>query len=101
MFNDKALAETMDAAGYQFSSANSINIGRLVPQIVYLSLIHICVWNFFTEPENIIEEEDGKLTRIYHQTVKKVTNDFEALGYNTAISQMMIFVNEMCIRDSL
>ena len=35
MFNDKALAETMDAAGYQFSSANSINIGRLVPQIVY------------------------------------------------------------------
>lgn len=35
MFNDKALAETMDVAGYQFSSANSINIGRLVPQIVY------------------------------------------------------------------
>ena len=31
------------------------------------------VWNFFTEPENIIEEDDGKLTRIYHQTVKKVT----------------------------
>ena len=53
------------------------------------------VWNFFTEPENIIEEDDGKLTRIYHQTVKKVTNDFEALGYNTAISQMMIFVNEV------
>lgn len=48
------------------------------------------VWNFFTEPENIIEEDDGKLTRSYHQTVKKVTNDFEALGYNTAISQMMI-----------
>ena len=35
MFNDKALAAQMDAAGYQFSSANSINIGRLVPQIVY------------------------------------------------------------------
>ena len=35
MFNSKELAKEMDAAGYQFSSANSINIGRLVPQIVY------------------------------------------------------------------
>lgn len=35
MFGDKALAEEMNAKGYQFSSANSINIGRLVPQMVY------------------------------------------------------------------
>lgn len=35
MFNDSALEAEMDAAGYQFSSANSINIGRLVPQVVY------------------------------------------------------------------
>ena len=35
MFADEALAKELDAAGYQFSSANSINIGRLVPQIVY------------------------------------------------------------------
>ena len=35
MFNDKELAGELDRAGYQFSSANSINIGRLVPQIVY------------------------------------------------------------------
>ena len=35
MFNDKELEAELDAAGYQFSSANSINIGRLVPQIVY------------------------------------------------------------------
>ena len=35
MFNDAKLAEDMDAAGMQFSSANSINIGRLVPQMVY------------------------------------------------------------------
>ena len=35
MFSDKELAKIMDEAGYQFSSANSINIGRLVPQIVY------------------------------------------------------------------
>ncbi|MCR5701857.1 MAG: threonine synthase [Lachnospiraceae bacterium] len=35
MFNDKELAGVMDEKGYQFSSANSINIGRLVPQMVY------------------------------------------------------------------
>ena len=35
MFGDKELAAQMDKAGYQFSSANSINIGRLVPQVVY------------------------------------------------------------------
>lgn len=35
LFGDKELATEMDKAGYQFSSANSINIGRLVPQIVY------------------------------------------------------------------
>lgn len=35
MFNDKELAAELAEAGYQFSSANSINIGRLVPQVVY------------------------------------------------------------------
>ena len=35
MFNDQAMADELQKAGYQFSSANSINIGRLVPQIVY------------------------------------------------------------------
>ena len=35
MFNNKELAKTMAEKGYQFSSANSINIGRLVPQVVY------------------------------------------------------------------
>ena len=35
MFNNKELAAAMDAKRYQFSSANSINIGRLVPQVVY------------------------------------------------------------------
>ena len=35
MFGDKELAQKLKTSGYQFSSANSINIGRLVPQIVY------------------------------------------------------------------
>ena len=55
----------------------------------------IRVWNFFTEPENIIDGECEELKKVYHQTVKKVTSDFEQLAYNTAISQMMIFVNEV------
>ena len=51
------------------------------------------VWAFFTNEENITEENDGTLDRVFHQTVKKVTEDYESLGFNTAISQMMIFVN--------
>ena len=35
MFNDTALEAELDVAGYQFSSANSINIGRLIPQVAY------------------------------------------------------------------
>ena len=53
------------------------------------------VWNFFTEPQNLTDTDDGKLTKLYHQTVKKVTHDFETLGFNTAIAQMMVFVNEV------
>ncbi|MCQ2491350.1 MAG: leucine--tRNA ligase [Ruminococcus sp.] len=53
------------------------------------------VWNFFTEPANLTDDNDGALAKVYHQTVKKVTNDFEVLAFNTAISQMMIFVNEV------
>ncbi len=53
------------------------------------------VWNFFTNPENISDANKEELTMLYHQTVKKVTNDFENLAFNTAISQMMIFVNQL------
>jgi leucyl-tRNA synthetase len=53
------------------------------------------VWNFFTEPANLTDTDDGKLTKLYHQTVKKVTGDFETLGFNTAIAQMMVFINEV------
>ncbi len=52
------------------------------------------VWNFFTEAENLTDDNDGNLTKVYHKTVKKVTDDYEKLAFNTAISQMMIFVNE-------
>lgn len=39
------------------------------------------------------DEANEALVRVYHQTVKKVTEDFENLHFNTAISQMMIFLN--------
>ncbi len=51
------------------------------------------VWTFFTEPANIKDDAAKELEKVYHQTVKKVTNDFEKIAFNTAISQMMIFVN--------
>lgn len=51
------------------------------------------VWNFFTTEGNVVEEDVKELEKVYNQTVKKVTDDFEKLGFNTAISQMMIFMN--------
>ena len=51
------------------------------------------VWSFFTEPENLVDGEVKALEKIYHKSVKKITEDFEKLAFNTAISQMMIFVN--------
>ena len=44
-------------------------------------------------------EADNDLTRLIHQTIKKVTDDIEALRFNTAISQLMILVNEIKERD--
>lgn len=52
------------------------------------------VWRFFTNMENITDSNDGSLDKAYNTMVKKVTDDFETLGFNTAISQLMIFVNE-------
>ena len=51
------------------------------------------VWRLFTEENKIKEEENKNLEQVYHQTVKKVTNDYESLNFNTALSQMMIFIN--------
>jgi leucyl-tRNA synthetase len=47
-----------------------------------------------------LEQESG-LEKVYHQTVKKVTEDYEALHFNTAISQLMVFINEAYKADVL
>ena len=56
------------------------------------------VYRFYTELK-VINENDTSKDLIYHQTVKKVTEDYEGLRFNTAISQMMIFINE-CYKDN-
>ncbi|WP_230933692.1 leucine--tRNA ligase [Priestia sp. TSO9] len=40
------------------------------------------------------ESSDTTLERVYHQTVKKVTEDYEGLRFNTGISQLMVFIND-------
>lgn len=57
------------------------------------------VWRLFVTPEHILAEKvvaenDGKLDKVYNETVKKVTEDYEKLSFNTAIAQMMVFINE-------
>ncbi len=56
------------------------------------------VWRLYTE-ENKQTGDNKNLEKIYHQTVKKVTEDYETLNFNTAISQMMIFINAVYKED--
>lgn len=58
MFEDKELEKELSAAGYQFSSANSINIGRLVPQVVY----YVYAYAKLLENEEIASSEEINVT---------------------------------------
>ena len=58
MFSDPELAKRMDAAGYQFSSANSINVGRLVPQIVY----YVYAYTRLLKEGKITDKEEINIT---------------------------------------
>lgn len=51
------------------------------------------VWRLYTEESNIIDEDNKNLEKIYHETVKNVTKDYEKLSFNTGISFLMVFVN--------
>ena len=64
------------------------------------------IWNLMIDDNDQLRDRvttlnDGTLDKIYNQTVKKVTEDYEELHFNTAISQMMIFVNEAHKADAL
>ena len=57
------------------------------------------IWRLFMTDEGTLSEKvqtssDTALEKSYNQTVKKVTEDYEALRFNTAISQMMVFIND-------
>ena len=52
------------------------------------------IWRLYTDGTIKIEDKENKnLENIYHSTVKKITNDYETLSFNTAISALMIFIN--------
>ena len=51
------------------------------------------VWRLLVESGKVQNKENKNLEKVYNYTVKKVTNDYENMYFNTAISQMMIFVN--------
>ncbi|MFD1927065.1 leucine--tRNA ligase [Sporosarcina siberiensis] len=64
-------------------------------------------WRLFVNEEDgtlsskVSGEPGGAMEKVYHQTVKKVTEDFEAMRNNTAISQLMVFINEGYKVDSI
>lgn len=63
------------------------------------------IWRLFIEDDalsaKVVDTNDGKMEKVFHQTVKKVSEDFEALRFNTAISQLMVFINEGYKADSI
>lgn len=54
-----------------------------------------------TLSSKVDDTNDKSLDKVYNQTVKKVTEDFETLNFNTAISQLMVFINECYKVDSI
>ncbi len=59
------------------------------------------VYRLFTEAKPIVENNNHSLDKVYHATVKKVSEDIESMNLNTAISQMMIFINDCYKADEI
>lgn len=65
------------------------------------------VWRLYVKDDGSLKDKIEKgtkaeqLEKVYHQTVKKVTEDIEGLRFNTSISQMMVFVNEAYKAETL
>ena len=57
------------------------------------------VWRLYHTEGKIVDKENSNLERVYNFTVKKVTEDYESLNFNTAISQMMVFINAVYKED--
>lgn len=68
------------------------------------------VWRLYTEEDTdendqlsskIVADNDDQLKKSYNETVKKVTEDFESMHFNVAISQLMVFINDAYKADTL
>jgi len=67
------------------------------------------IWRLFIQEDGSLNPKiaadeaaaTAEFKRVWHRTIKKITEDYEALRFNTAISQLMIFVNEAYKADSL
>ncbi|MEX2436686.1 MAG: class I tRNA ligase family protein, partial [Candidatus Paceibacterota bacterium] len=70
--------------GGDFRDAGIMGIDRFIQR----------VWKLFQKPLNANSTDEG-LEKVMHQTIKKVAEDIENLKYNTAISQLMIFLNKI------
>lgn len=57
------------------------------------------VWRLYTQTDKIKDLPNPELEKVYNFTVKKVTNDYETMNFNTAISQLMIFINSVYKTD--
>ena len=58
------------------------------------------VWRLYTESGKLVDKANPKLEKTYNYTVMKVSKDYENMDFNTAIAQMMIFINN-CMKESV
>lgn len=67
------------------------------------------VWRLYTEEDTdendqlsskIVADNNDQLKKVYNETVKKVTEDFESMHFNVAISQLMVFINDAYKADT-
>ena len=59
------------------------------------------IYRLYTESNKIKDDKNDNLNKIFNETIKKVTEDYESLNFNTAISQMMIFINKVSSEEIL
>jgi leucyl-tRNA synthetase len=64
------------------------------------------VWRLLTEEDGSLSSKvkdvaNSDLDKVYHQTVKKVTEDYEGIRFNTGISQLMVFINDAYKAETL
>jgi len=78
-----------------WSTAGLIGVSRFLEKIWAIGMKNEESGAKHSEWGDVSGEERDELTRLLHKTIKKVSNDTETLNFNTAVSQMMIYSNEL------